>query len=135
MSQNIENLYIFDGFSKEVIAFFLLMSQTQYRKAGETILTQGESSNGCAYYINSGSVKVTHDNQEVATLHAGWFFGEIALITDEPRTATIEVVEESELQVFLKDDFLTLLKQSAHSDEMKEEIRRRIVENNQKTSE
>ncbi len=38
MSNTIENLYIFDGFSKEVIAFFLLMSQTQYRKAGETIL-------------------------------------------------------------------------------------------------
>jgi hypothetical protein len=40
MSQNIESLYIFDGFSKEVIAFFLLMSQTQYRKAGEIVLKE-----------------------------------------------------------------------------------------------
>ena len=43
--------------------------------------------------------------------------------------ATVEVVEPTELQVFLKDDFLTLLQQSAHSEEMKEEIRRRIIQN------
>ena len=129
MSNTIENLYIFDGFSKEVIAFFLLMSQTQYRKVWETILKKWEVSNGCAYYINSGKVKVTQWSKELATLGAGGFFGEIALITDELRTATVEVVEPTELQVFLKDDFLTLLQQSAHSEEMKEEIRRRIIQN------
>ncbi len=129
MSQNIESLYIFDGFSKEVIAFFLLMSQTQYRKAGEIVLKEWDSSNGCAYYINSGKVRVMHGKKEVAVLTAGGFFGEIALITDDARNATIEVVEDTELQVFLKDDFLTLLQQSSHSVEMKEEIRRRIIEN------
>ena len=129
MSQNIESLYIFDGFSKEVIAFFLLMSQTQYRKAGEVVLQEWDSSNGCAYYINSGKVRVMHGKKEVAVLTAGGFFGEIALITDDRRNATVEVVEDTELQVFLKDDFLTLLQQSSHSVEMKEEIRRRIVEN------
>ena len=129
MSNTIENLYIFDGFSKEVIAFFLLMSQTQYRKAGETILNKWDVSNGCAYYINSGKVKVTQGSKELATLEAGAFFGEMALITDDVRNATVEVVEDAELQVFLRDDFLTLLQQSAHSEEMKEEIRRRIVEN------
>jgi len=129
MSQNIESLYIFDGFSKEVIAFFLLMSQTQYRKAGEIVLKEWDSSNGCAYYINSGKVRVMHGKKEVAILTAGGFFGEIALITDDARNATVEVVEDTELQVFLKDDFLTLLQQSSHSVEMKEEIRRRIIEN------
>ena len=32
MSTKIDELYIFDGFSKEEITYFLLMSQTQYRK-------------------------------------------------------------------------------------------------------
>jgi CRP-like cAMP-binding protein len=132
MSNTIENLYIFDGFSKEVIAFFLLMSQTQYRKTGETIISKWDPSNGCAYYINSGKVKVMQGSKEIATLTTGGFFGEIALITDDLRSATVEVVEPTELQVFLRDDFLTLLQQSAHSEEMKEEIRRRIVENGKK---
>ncbi len=64
----------------------------------------------------------------MAILGAGSFFGEIALITDEPRTATVEVIEDVELQVFLKDDFLTLIKQSTHGREMQEEIMRRIRE-------
>lgn len=132
MSQNIENLYIFDGFSKEVIAFFLLMSQTQYRKKWEIVINMWELSNGCAYYINSGSVRVLQWTREIATLKSGGFFGEIALITDEPRNATVEVMEDTELQVFLKDDFLTLLQQSSHSAEMQEEIRRRIIENAKK---
>ncbi len=132
MSQNIENLYIFDGFSKEVIAFFLLMSQTQYRKKWEVVINMWELSNGCAYYINSGSVRVLQWTREIATLKSGGFFGEIALITDEPRNATVEVMEDTELQVFLKDDFLTLLQQSSHSAEMQEEIRRRIIENAKK---
>ena len=129
MSQNIESLYIFDGFSKEVIAFFLMMSQTQYRKKSEIVIQKGEISNGCAYYINSGKVRVLKWSKEIAVLSTGGFFGEMALITDESRNATVEVLEPTELQVFLKDDFLTLLQQSAHSSEMKEEIRRRIIEN------
>jgi hypothetical protein len=39
MTHSISDLYIFDGFSKEEIAYFLLMSQTQFSKAGETLLT------------------------------------------------------------------------------------------------
>ena len=128
MSTNIEELYIFDGFSKEEITYFLLMSQTQYRKAWERVLAIGDISNGCAYYINSGKVRILQWGNEIAMLGAGSFFGEIALITDEPRTATVEVLEDAELQVFLKDDFLILIKQSAHGQQMRTEIMRRIKE-------
>ncbi len=129
MSQKIEDLYIFEWFSKEVVAYFLLMSQVQYPKAGEVILKQGDVSNGCAYYINSGKLRVSIDGKEVDILEKGEFFGAMALITDEPRSATVEVVEDAELQVFLKDEFLTLITQSPNSEALKGEIRRRIVEN------
>lgn len=129
MATNIENLYIFEGFSKEVVAYFLLMTQVQYRKAGEIIIKQGEASNGCAYYINSGRVRISMDGKEIAMIGKGGFFGEMALITDELRSATVEAIEDVELQVFLKEDFLTLLTQSSHGAEFKDEIRRRIMEN------
>lgn len=128
MSTSVENLYIFDGFSKEEIAYFLLMSQTQYHKWGKKIITVGDQSNGCAYYINSGHVRVIQGGSEVAILGPGSFFWEVALITDEPRNATVETIDDIELQVFMKDDFLMLLSRSGHSKEMKEEIRRRILE-------
>ncbi len=31
-TKKVEDLYIFEGFSKEVVAYFLLMSQVQFRK-------------------------------------------------------------------------------------------------------
>jgi CRP-like cAMP-binding protein len=126
MAPKIEELYIFDGFSKEEITYFLLMSQTQYRKSWDHILTVWDLSNGCAYYINSGFVRVVQWGQQVALLGPGSFFGEIALITDEPRNATIVAEEDCELQVFLKDDFITLMKQSAHGKEIRDEIMSRI---------
>jgi CRP-like cAMP-binding protein len=128
MSTSAESLYIFDGFSQSEIAYFLLMSQTQQRKKGEAILTIGDASNGCAYYINNGHVKVVRGGNEIALLGPGSFFGEMALITDEPRTATVEVIDDVELQVFLKEDFLILLNKSAHSKEIKTEVMRRIKE-------
>jgi CRP/FNR family cyclic AMP-dependent transcriptional regulator len=125
---DVSNLYIFDGFSETEVSFFLLMSQTQFRKAWEVVISVWDESNGCAYYINRGSVRVIGWGKELAVLESGSFFGEIALITDEPRTATVETIEDTELQVFLKDDFLTLLKRWAHSDEMRTEMLRRIME-------
>jgi CRP/FNR family transcriptional regulator, cyclic AMP receptor protein len=128
MSISLDSLYIFDGISKEEVAYFLLMSQSQHRRKGEAILTIGDQSNGCAYYINSGHVKVVRGGNEIALLGPGSFFGEMALITDEPRTATVEVIDDTELQVFLKEDFLILLNKSSHTKEIKEEIMRRIKE-------
>lgn len=121
-------LYIFDWFSDPEIAYFLLMSQTRLVKAGERIITSGEASNGCAYYVNAWVVRVTQGWEEVANLGPGSFFGELALITDEPRNATIDAIDDTELQVFLKDDFITLLQRGSHSQEMKNEILRRIKE-------
>lgn len=77
-------------------------------------------------------MRVIIDGKMVATIGTGGFFGEIALITDDLRSATIEANEDTELQVFLKDDFLALLKKSEHGEEFKNEIRRRILENTTK---
>jgi CRP-like cAMP-binding protein len=123
-----EQLYIFEWFTQSEIAYFLLMSQTQSHKNGEVILRQWDISNWCAYYLASWHVKVVQWENEVALLGPGAFFGEIALITDEPRTATVEAIDDIELQVFLKDDFLVLLKRSAHHEKLKAEILKRMKE-------
>lgn len=128
MSSPIEQLYIFEWFSQSEIAYFLLMSQTQNHKCGDVILRQWDVSNGCAYYLVSGHVKVVQWENEVALLGPGAFFWEIALITDELRTATVEAIDDIELQVFLKADFLVLLQRSAHHEKLKAEILKRMKE-------
>jgi CRP-like cAMP-binding protein/Zn-dependent protease len=55
---------------------------------GETILEQGQV--GDAFYtVRSGQVEVYRDGEIVRTMGPGAYFGEIALLQDVPRTATV----------------------------------------------
>ena len=72
---------------------------------GSIIMRQGEPGN-CAFLIQSGNVKVTTESGgkslELAKLSTGQIFGEMALVFDEPRTATVEALEDSNLIVITR---------------------------------
>jgi len=57
-------------------------------KAGETVASEGSGGVGF-FIIDEGQAKVTRDGEEQATLGPGQYFGEIALIDEGARTATL----------------------------------------------
>jgi len=58
------------------------------------------------YVIRSGRATVEVDGAETGELGPGDFFGEIALLRDVPRTATVRALEPLDLCALERDDFL-----------------------------
>lgn len=79
--------------------------------AGEVIIREGETGN-CAYFIRSGKVEVTHgpENKVVAERGPGEYFGEMALISGEPRNATVRALAPTQVAVLGKRNFLEVIR-------------------------
>lgn len=78
------------------------MHPRQY-SAGEYIFRYGDQGAGAAM-IKSGHVEISYEGTNLASLQPGDFFGEIALVLDERRTADAIAVEPCELIFFLRPD-------------------------------
>lgn len=82
--------------------------------AGARIIEQGAI--GDAWYlVAAGRVEIVHDEKRVATLSVGAGFGEIALLSDRPRTADVVATEPVELYRLHRDEFLEALTGNPHS--------------------
>ena len=76
--------------------------------AGETIVRQGDAGNRY-YAIADGTVDVVRDGRRLRTLARGEGFGEIALVHDVTRTATVVAVTETLLVAVDREPFLVAL--------------------------
>jgi len=74
-------------------------------KAGDEIVRQGEAGDRF-YVIDSGSAEVLVDSRPAALLGPGGYFGEIALLRDVPRTATVRAREDGLLLTLTHDAFV-----------------------------
>ena len=79
----------FEGIGDEYIRAFLRHTHIESFSEGDIIIRQGETSNGKAYIIVSGTVNIIIDEKKVSEVTTGSIFGEYALISDEERTATV----------------------------------------------
>ena len=74
--------------------------------AGQVVLHEGDQSDRF-FIIESGLVLVTHaDGQVLRHEGPGDFFGEIGLLRDVPRTATITAMDDTVLQALEREPFL-----------------------------
>ena len=81
--------------------------QKLHLEAGDEIIRQGEQGE-TAYIIQSGRVEIIKSGKRVGELGAGDFFGEIALVSDTKRTATVRCLTACELTVLSREDFQSL---------------------------
>ena len=87
--------------------------------AGREVFRQGDPGDRF-YIVREGEVGVTVDGHAAPPLGAGDYFGEIALLRDVPRTATITAKTDVELLALERDEFIASVtghQESAHAAE------------------
>jgi CRP-like cAMP-binding protein len=82
--------------------------------AGRNVFAQGEAGERF-YVIEAGTAAVTSDGRPLPTLGPGDCFGEIALLRDVPRTATVTALTDLTLLVVERDPFLAVVAGDAPS--------------------
>jgi CRP/FNR family transcriptional regulator len=83
--------------------------QEQVLTAGTTLFEKGDPGEGL-YVINSGLFSVVNEGQEIATLEAGSYVGEMAAFSHAPRSATIVAKEDSVVSLLDADAFQEIVR-------------------------
>ncbi|MFH0838462.1 MAG: cyclic nucleotide-binding domain-containing protein [Patescibacteria group bacterium] len=108
MIEILKKIPFFAQLSEEDIKAIGEKVQMQYFGPEQVIFEQGDYGEEM-YVIKRGKVQVLRDFNILAVLSDHAFFGEMALVSEEPRNATIRAVTDVEALVLKKDDFRELL--------------------------
>lgn len=99
--RKLDSIPLFSGIPAEELVSVLTAVKPLRVAAGQVVVREGESGD-TLYLIVQGTLRVSTKGQEgedvaLAALGAGDFFGEVALLTGRPRTATVSALTEAEL--------------------------------------
>jgi CRP-like cAMP-binding protein len=81
----------------------------ELQDVGDGVKLTGEGAAGYSFFVlSAGTATVTIDGNEVRTLGAGDFFGELAILGDGRRTATVTTASPSRVLVLFGTEFRQL---------------------------
>jgi len=99
---------LFAGITPESMMRLAEVAGEQDFPAGSFIVRQGQVGTGL-YVILSGSVRVLRGAEELARLGPGDFFGELSVIDQQPRIASVQAETDARCLALASWDLLALL--------------------------
>jgi len=129
MNLKLKDIYLFQWIDIELINKIIDNSRRINIKKWDYIIHQWESSNNEAYIIQKWKASVEIDSKEVNTINPWEIFWEIALITDENRTASIKALEDLILLKINKELLHTIIKEFKNWKDIQKTVYERIMQN------
>jgi Cyclic nucleotide-binding domain len=112
MNELIKKIDFFSGLDDKILNKISDACIARQFTKGETIVRQGEMGLGL-YIISRGRVKVDREQggarTQVAELGPEQFFGDMALLDNKPRSATVTGIEDAECLLLTRDSFVRLM--------------------------
>jgi CRP-like cAMP-binding protein len=109
VEESLRNVPLFKGFAAKQLKSLAKWATTRTYNEGQVIVSEGQTGLGL-YIIQTGRVRVTmhspHGEREARTMGAGESFGELSLLDDRPRSATVTAVERTTAVLLDKSQFL-----------------------------
>ncbi len=113
----IKKIPIFTGLCDEELQKIVAIGHEKNTQSGRLIFKEGDPGEQL-YIIIEGQVRIFHekDGEEtpISTLEKGAFFGEMAIIDGQSRSACAKTLTSCHFFVLEREDFLTLLASSIH---------------------
>jgi len=132
MAIKLKDIYLFQDIDINLANKIIDNSRTIEVAAWEDVIKQWEKSNNNAYIIKNWIAKVIIWDRVIKTLKMWDIFWEIALITNEPRTATVKALTKLSLLQINKELLHDIIKQFPNWKEIQKIMMDRILENNEK---
>ena len=109
----LQSVALFWDLSEEELGYISEKMIARHYESGKFIFLEDSEGEQC-FFVVQGSVKVTRLSKEgreviLAMLNEGEFFGEMALLDGESRSANVIALEETEVLTLNREDFLVVL--------------------------
>jgi CRP-like cAMP-binding protein len=102
---------LFSGCTGKELGQISSLADELYQQEGTTLITEGAK--GREFFVLvEGSVDVRRNGRRLRGLESGSFFGEIALVSETPRTATVVATSPVRLLVITGQSFQRLLRET-----------------------
>ena len=119
---------LFEGLSRKELVQLARVTEDVEVPPGKVLCKEGQLGREF-FVIVDGEVEVTRDGKRLATRTGGEFFGEIALLEDIPRTATVTAKTPLRFFVLTRKDFRYLVNENRNVErKVLRALVRRVVE-------
>lgn len=108
LDQQLATVPLLSGLETRVQKRLAEIGKRRTYQAEEVIVREGTTATAL-YIVLSGHARVERNGTKVAEVGAGDFFGELALIEEHPRTATVTATEPTDCLLFPAWEFTSLL--------------------------